>query len=176
MKKTLKEAAEAYGLEIITTTPDFNGYPRDLKPALIGFKSFEEAERVADEIGGHTAEFVQPEGHEFWTREGHIFKAFDYSDAQTLFGDNYETFTNSGEYWEFMREALPEQISRCEDPEDAEKLAKQVRETAEAIDDMGDGDTALCENENGVYKFFITLFSMYYSFDLDVHIIGVEEN
>lgn len=46
----------------------------------------------------------------------------------------------------------------------------------EDIDDMEGGDTALCENENGVYKFFITLFSMYYSFDLDAHIIGVEEN
>lgn len=92
---------------------------------------------------------LQADGHEFWTREGHVFKAFDYSDAQTLFGDNYETFTNSGVYWEFMREALPELISRCEDPKDAEKLAKQVRETAEAIDDMDDGDVALCENENG---------------------------
>ena len=175
MKKTLKEAAEAYGLEIITTTPDFNGYPRDLKPALIGFKSFDEAERVADEIGGHVAEFVQPDGHEFYTRKGHVFKAFDYSDAQTLFGDNYETFTNSGDYWEFMREAFPEMISRCESPEDAERLVKQAKETAEGIDDIEE-ETALCENNNGVYTYFITLYSMCYSFDLDYHVIGVEEN
>lgn len=176
MKRTLNEVAKAYSLEQITTTPDFNGYPRDLKPALIGFQSFEDAERAANEIGGHPVELVRPDGHEFWTRKGHVFKAFDYSDAQTLFGDNYETFTNSGDYWEFMREALPELISRREDPEDAEKLIKQVKETAEAIDDLEDGETALCENIGGVYAFFIILRPMEYYHDGAGHAIGIEQD
>lgn len=42
--KTLNEAAQNFNLEIVNTNSDLNGYPSDLKEALTGFASFEEAE------------------------------------------------------------------------------------------------------------------------------------
>lgn len=74
--KTLNEAAQNFNLEIVNTTSDPEGYNLyDLKKALTGFASFEEAEKVAEEIGGHVEKLVRPFGHEFWTREGRMYHA-----------------------------------------------------------------------------------------------------
>ena len=47
-KKRLQEIAKEYNLELIATTTANNGYPQELKRALIGFTSYEQAEMVAE--------------------------------------------------------------------------------------------------------------------------------
>ena len=42
--------AEIESLQVIDTTSAMNGYPEALKPALIGFDSYEDAERVARNV------------------------------------------------------------------------------------------------------------------------------
>ena len=46
--KDLREIAESNNLEVIETTSQANGYPSNLKDAIIGFESFEDAEKLAD--------------------------------------------------------------------------------------------------------------------------------
>nr|DAF77463.1 MAG TPA: hypothetical protein [Caudoviricetes sp.] len=171
--KTLNKAAQAYNVNTVTTTPNYNGYPEDLKTALIGFTSFENAEKAANEIGGHIIELSRKYGHDLWTRGGEMFRAFDYTDAGTMFGDNYEVFTDSGEYWKFTREALAQLIEGCQDIEDATDIVASVQETAYKIDALGEGQTALCENYRGIYVYRDRLFTTGYAHDSTTHIIGV---
>lgn len=47
----IKEIAYEHGLEIIETTTGRNGYPQELKHAIIGFSTFREAEELAERYG-----------------------------------------------------------------------------------------------------------------------------
>ena len=49
MKKDLAEIASENGLQLIETTAKSTGYPERLQKAIIGFDTFEQAEKVADE-------------------------------------------------------------------------------------------------------------------------------
>lgn len=45
----LEELADG-DLKLIQTTSDYNGYPRQMHPAIVGFKSFEEAQTMAEKL------------------------------------------------------------------------------------------------------------------------------
>ena len=51
MTTDLYTIAEIENLQVIETTSAINCYPQSIKKALIGFESFEQAERVAEEYG-----------------------------------------------------------------------------------------------------------------------------
>lgn len=51
MTTTIEEIASENGLELIETTAERSGYPRGLQKAIIGFDTFDEAEKLAKEYG-----------------------------------------------------------------------------------------------------------------------------
>lgn len=72
-KKRLQEIAKEYNLELIATTTAATGYPQELKRALIGFTSYEQAEMVAErhgrELGLVFDCFEKRDGWTFWSRD-----------------------------------------------------------------------------------------------------------
>ena len=90
MKTTTKlhEIAESNNLEIIETTSQANGYPSNLKYAIIGFETFEDAEKLANEHDLEIESFKKRDGWQLWARAGNrVYKPFKNSAAD--FGDNY---------------------------------------------------------------------------------------
>ena len=69
-KKRIQEIAKEYNLELIATTTANNGYPQELKRALIGFTSYEQAEMVAERYGKELGLvfdcFTKCDGWTFW--------------------------------------------------------------------------------------------------------------
>ena len=72
-KKRIQEIAKEYNLELIATTTANNGYPQELKRALIGFTSYEQAEMVAERYGKELGLvfdcFTKCDGWTFWSRD-----------------------------------------------------------------------------------------------------------
>lgn len=168
--KTLNEAAQNFNLEIVNTTSDPEGYNLyDLKKALTGFASFEEAEKVAEEIGGHVEKLVRPFGHEFWTREGRMYQPVSFT--AEMFGD-YAIFDNAENYWMDAQEVLAEKLDGA-DLKEVENTLKDIREAYDAIDDLDEGEVALCENYRGIYLYRQTLSPVEYTFDSKDYTIGV---
>lgn len=158
--KTLNEAAQNFNLEIVNTNSDLNGYPSDLK----------EAEKVAEEIGGHVEKLVRPFGHEFWTRDGRMYEPVSFT--AEMFGDNYAIFEDAENYWNDCQEGLADRIECC-DLEEVEKTLKDVREAYDVIDNLDEGEVALCENYRGIYLYRKTLSPVEYTFDSKDYAIGV---
>ena len=168
--KTLNEAAQNFNLEIVNTNSDLNGYPSDLKEALTGFASFEEAEKVAEGIGGHVEKLVRPFGHEFWTRDGRMYEPVSFT--AEMFGDNYAIFEDAEDYWKDAQEVLAEKIESS-DLEEVENIMKDIRKAYDAIDNLKEGEVALCENYRGIYLYRQTLSNVEYTFDSKDYAIGV---
>ena len=58
---------EDYGtLSCEECTLGINGYPEHLRAILVGFDSFEDAEKVAEEFGVHVEVFRIRDGWQFW--------------------------------------------------------------------------------------------------------------
>ena len=56
MNMDILERAESLGYEIVETTSDGSGYPRNLKKVIAGFLDFDEAESFVKENGGEENE------------------------------------------------------------------------------------------------------------------------
>lgn len=67
-------------MERIDTTSDAGGYPSEIHPAIIGFDSFEEAEKMAEENHLDICIFARRNGWDLWHREeGRAYDAFERS-------------------------------------------------------------------------------------------------
>lgn len=104
-KDTLESIAYENGLQYITTTTAANGYPQNLRGAIIGFDTFDEAKALADKHNLRVTTFYKKAGWQFYTRNGdttweplHI-TASDY-------GDDYKSFTNDISQEDFLENEL----------------------------------------------------------------------
>lgn len=61
----------------IELTSGTNGYPRNIRPAIIGFESFEEALEAAENTDGYVAAFHQKYGWQLWEEKGTMDEPFD---------------------------------------------------------------------------------------------------
>ena len=92
MRTDLEYIAEANGLELIDTTSAMNGYPQRLQRAIIGFDTFEDAERLASENGLSVEIFRKRDGWSFWYRtNNNAWEAFERSADE--YGDDFRQFT-----------------------------------------------------------------------------------
>ena len=78
------------GLSVKEITYGMNGYPSNLGDrAVIGFDSFEDAEKFASEFGGIISHFETKNGWRFWNNRGEAYKAYSFQDYLNDLGDNY---------------------------------------------------------------------------------------
>lgn len=111
----------------IQTTSDANGYPTNLKTAYIGFETWAEAKKFAEERGLTLMCVSRKTGWHVWHRgnmmnEPMTIKAEDY-------GDDYNFETDADKYFESEREILED----CDTLEEVEENLKSIREVVDAI-------------------------------------------
>ena len=83
----MRDMAEQKGLHFVETTSESNGYPRNIKDALIGFDTFEEAEALAKEHGLDIMLLHKRDGWQLWHRKANAYEPMAITSAD--YGDDY---------------------------------------------------------------------------------------
>lgn len=124
--------------EIVETTSSLSGYPENLKWALTGFPSWEEAEEAAKALDGEIISLRRRDGQQLWTRDGRAFEPY----TRTPESDDEEIWPggeqSAREYWDGERVALADALQRGE--LDAEGLAAWSGKISRAIEEIADAD------------------------------------
>lgn len=92
------EIAELEGLEFISTTSDNSGSPKDVIGAIIGFKTFKEAETLVNKYPENKFDVItlnRKDGWDLWFRGGKTYREFENSADD--FGDNYSEIIKMSE-------------------------------------------------------------------------------
>lgn len=106
MIKNIEDIAAVNGLELIDTTNSINGYPMNLQRVIIGFDSFEQAEKLAKEYGLSIEYFTKRDGWSLWFRLGRkAFEPFERSAEE--YGDDYCGFSKEDLEDFYENEVLP---------------------------------------------------------------------
>lgn len=164
----LRELADNNALQFIETTSATNGYPQDLKPALIGFNDYEEAEEFAQEHGLQTYIFHKRDGWQLWQRSKPAYEPMTITSDD--YGDDYNMFTHDELDDYFGNEVKP----RLDDFDNMEELKKFLNNQEEIMDELDRCN----ENEAvitycGDYYDTVKVKSIEWSHDTHHYVIGV---
>jgi len=71
------ELCDGTNLKAIELTSGMNGYPKNVRPAVIGFETFDEALKAAENTDGCVSAFYQKYGWQLWEEDGTKNEPFD---------------------------------------------------------------------------------------------------
>lgn len=162
------ELAYDNDLQFIETTEAANGYPQNLKPALIGFNDYEDAEEFAQEHDLQTYVFHKRYGWQLWQRSKPAYEPMTITSDD--YGDDYNMFTHDELDDYFGNEVKP----RLDDFDNMEELKKFLNEQEEIMNELERCD----ENEAvitycGDYYDTVKVKSIEWSHDTHNYVIGV---
>ena len=167
--KTIQEIAEIENLELIETTTGNNGYPQNLKHAIVGFESFEQAQEIAEKYGLRIESFRRKDGWQLWERN-YLTMYAPFQNSAEDFGDNYNEIDKIDESEFFEREIKPI-INDFEDFESLETFIESKKKVWEEIQNMEDNELVI--THYGEYYETISKESMVFSHDTWNSIIGL---
>lgn len=169
----LREIAELNNVTYIETTSGNNGYPQSIKGAIIGFDTFEEAQKLADEHNLSIEFFTKKDGWALWYRTESTAHEL-INNSSNDYGDDYSTFWKMTEEDFINQEITPIIKELIEDNasfEFIESFVKQQKELFVKIDDLEDNEIVItCQGE---YYDTIKEKSMYFSHDTKHITIGL---
>lgn len=169
MNEKLMKIAYERGLDVVETTKGMNGYPQGLGKAVIGFKTFEEAQEVARESGGEVVDLSRRDGWLFWKNNGRVWKEWEMQAED--YGDDYECVIDWKDWWEGEREILSETMKEMETPDDLTLMTDRVWKIYNEINNLGDNEQVLlCRGE---YYDTIPVKTLRYHIDVWSHEIAV---
>ena len=169
--KDLREIADLNALQIIETTPERNGYPSNLMPAIIGFDTFEEAQGLADEHGLSVEVFEKKDGWSLWYRTGNkMYEAFKNNADD--YGDNYSEYDGRSMDEEvFLQDEVLEWLSDFTNFEELQSFIEAKKEVFEEIEKAEAHQKVITYMGN--YYETIDAESMYFRHDTNHHVIGL---
>ena len=161
--------AEIENLQVVETTSAMSGYPQSLQKALIGFDSFEDAERIANEYGLRIELFTKRDGWQLYYRTNNrAYSAIEVSAEE--YGDDYRSFTAS-DYEGFYENEVKGMIGEFDDFDSVEDFLEKKKKIYDAIEDLEDDEMVLtCQGE---YYDTVKRYTMCHSFDTKTTIIGL---
>jgi len=176
LTKDLQEIIDNYSLinpfKVIETTSERNGYPSNLKKAIIGFDTFEDAKEIADIYGLSIQYFKKKDGWNLWYRTGNIAhnpmqnKAEDY-------GDNYREY-NPEIYStiECLYEDDFKELIKSNDYsfQELKELIKRIENLYENIFYCNDGQIVISDGYN---HNIVDEYTMYWEYDTNHIAIGL---
>lgn len=171
-KDSLEYIAYQNGLELIETTSERNGYPSHLRYAIIGFDSFEQAEKLANENNLQIEFFKKRDGWQLYWRTGNsAYEPIEISADD--FGDNYSSFSKS-DLDDYYENEIKPFLNGFENIKDLEKFIKTQKEIIEKIEDTDDDEIVI----TGYRQYYDTFkkYSMSFSFDTHTTVIGLISN
>lgn len=173
-EEDVMQYADENGLECVSTTSERSGYPRNVSVAIIGFDTFEDAEKAQSEIGGHIEHLESRDGWDLWYRTSNWANEAYKINGET-FGDCYDVY--SAEEKEFYKEQEMEYINELrasgdeDEAERADKLEVELKDMLDAFDELGENE-GLVLLDNSYYG-TTPLETMSYCFDTHHYAIGL---
>lgn len=168
-KDTLESIAYENGLQYITTTTAANGYPKNLRGAIIGFGTFDEAKALADKHNLRVTTFYKKAGWQFYERNSsttwhplHI-TASDY-------GDDYSQLETSDSRDFFENEVKPF-LDDMDSFDDLKTFIGHKEKLFEKLDEIDDGQIVI--TYCGDYYETINRELMEWSNDSQTWVIGL---
>lgn len=168
----LKEIAKKTGFDYIETTTGMNGYPQNIKPAIVGFNNFDEAQKIADEYGLQIEQFTKKNGWQLWVRTGDTaYEPFENDSSD--YGDDYQEYSSSEfeDESEFFEKEVKELLTSCESLDEAEAILSSQKELWENIEQSEDDEIII--SCSGRYYETIKKKTMSFHHDSNTKIIGV---
>lgn len=165
----LSTIAADYGLDLIETTCERDGYPSHLRYALIGFDTFQQAEEIAEHHGLQIRTYQKEDGWKLWYRTGSAHEPFQNSASD--YGDNYNSFESKDADDFYEEEVKP----RLENFADFDSLKRFLNEQEEILDKI-----SMCDDDElvitcqGTYYETIDKKSMSFYHDTHSYVIGLE--
>jgi hypothetical protein len=168
MENTILDRAEELGLTIIETTDNGNGYPSNLKKAVIGFEDFEDAEYFAKENGGEIIELKRKAGQQLWSRGSRAFEPFYMSkiydkdpNCEMYFCGDEEKFTDN----------VKEKIAEMNDFALIQSFVEDSTEIWDEFCTLGENEFILVKD--GKFEDVIEEEKMFYEYDSTYYRIAV---
>lgn len=167
--KTIDEIASIENLEVIETTSANNGYPENIKKALIGLENFEQAEELSKKYGLSIETFTKKDGWQLYYRTGdRVLSAIEISEEQ--FGDNYRAYTFA-DLKTFYEDEVQSRINEFNNFEDVEEFLANKKKIYEAIENADSNEIVLtCDDE---YYDTVKKFTMCHYYDTKTTVIGL---
>lgn len=164
----MNELASEYDLQFVETTSGRNGYPENLKPALVGFDTFEDAENFAQEHGLDTWLLHKRDGWQLWNRVYSVYEPMSISCED--YGDDYNLYTASSLECYFEEEVKP-RLENFDNIEDLREFLKEQEEIMSELEYLDDDEAVI--TLFGKYHETINLHPMEWVHDTHYYIIGV---
>lgn len=132
----INEIAYVCGLDVVETTTGRNGYPQNIKQAIVGFDEWEYVVSVAERYGLRITTLHKRDGWQLWERNGDTtleplkpteewygdnYKFYQGDDTQTFFFDEMKPFLGDIDSYE-------ELLSFIDDKRDAIKQIERAYE------------------------------------------------
>lgn len=172
-KELLENIAYENSLEYIETTTGTNGYPQHIRGAVIGFETFAEAEKVAQEHSLRITTFFKRDGWQLYQRNGNItWEPLKITSSD--YGDGYKHFTNEMSESDFIEEELLPNLSATTFG-DIQNITQKYEELFDKIVEAEDDELVIADTF-GEYVETIKKEQMSWSYDSKTLVIGVMED
>lgn len=158
---SLQDIAEQYDLQFVETTDQRNGYPSNINGAIIGFKSFDEAQAIADKYGLDIELITKHDGWNLWYRTGDWMNE-PLKITEDIFSDDTRLFTADDADNYFENEVKP-LLDDCDDFDNAEDIIANGKNIYQVLCELDDDEAAVVVA--GEYDDTINLHPMQFSYD-----------
>lgn len=163
------DIADEQGLSIIETTSEGNGYPKELRKAIIGFDSFEDAKTFAKKYNLSVMMFFQRNGWQLWHRRDIAYEPIKVSASD--YGDDYRELTVAD-----MDSYFEDEVKTCldnfEDFDSIEIFLDEQKEIYNELKYLNESEKII--TYQGRYYETVSIESMDWSYDSKRWIIGVD--
>lgn len=138
---TLEEIASEYNLEVSDTTPEMNGYPRDIKRVITGFETIEQLNEVAEKYGLVAISVDKKDGWNIFYR-GYTTEVVEPYDMlnENIGNDDTVLYEKSEKTKECLTDMLKEDISNCDTFEEVKEAYDRYDEIFDALEDAEDNE------------------------------------
>ena len=171
-RELLENIACEKGLVYIETTTGKNGYPQQLRGAVIGFETFGEAEEVARLHGLRITTFFKRDGCNLYERNNSTtWEPLKITSCD--YGDDY-SHHDSGDVENFFEEYVSPMLGEFDNFEDLQKFIDEYKKIYEELQSID--ETQLVITCMGRYYETIDKESMSWSHDGKTWVIGVIED
>jgi len=171
-RSEIRDIASEYGLDVIETTTGLNGYPKDLKLAITGFETFEDARDLGDSMGFDLCTFHKKSGWDLWYRTN-LLSYKPLMPSADDFGDDYNNYYNKyNDIDEFFVQEFKSSfvVDNFDTIHDIKIEIVIIEKLYNEIEKLADDEVLISDGYNHyVFKKELT----HYSYDTNDYIIGL---
>lgn len=159
------EIAAREGLEYIETTTGRNGYPENIKGAIIGFDTYDQAEEIAAKYGLDIELFKTRYGWQFWERCG--WQPTPLKISAEDYGDDFRQYNDIDD----VLDELKNLVTYMGSIDEIIAAAENAREIIDEINDCKPGEIVItCQ---GKYYETVAEETMRWDYDSKIFTIGL---